>query len=389
MPRKLQKLITAAICSAIATSSALAAQTHYFVSNLSNLGGTKNQANSINDLGIVAGYSSLTGNTSRHASVWFARSQLDLGSLGGPAFNSTVPWPVKNNVGIISGITETGEPNPLGETWSCGFFFGTSGNNCVGFVWEWGVMRALPTLGGYNGFATGTNDWGETVGWAENMVHDSTCDPLSGQVLQFRPVVWGPGRNRMRELPLITHDTSGAATAINDHGQVVGISGTCDQAQGRYTAAHAVLWDHGTVTDIGRGKLPAPFWNTPMAINERGDVVGFAGDPSDDTGGLTHAFIWTKSGGMKLLNDVPGDNSTATAINEQRQVVGYYVASDGTNHGFVWDAEHGMTDLNGVRQSGYADVITLANDINDFGVITGRSTDATGGRIAFVAIPQR
>ena len=36
--------------------------------------------------------------------------------------------------------------------------------------------------------------------------------------------------------PLVADDTSGAATAINDDGLVVGISGTCDQAVGRHTA---------------------------------------------------------------------------------------------------------------------------------------------------------
>ena len=379
--------ITLAAIGAVTSTAEIAAAPTYSVNTLSTLGGTRNQGNSVNDLGFVAGYSSFAGNTSRHASLWALKTQIDLGSLGGKAFNSSVPWPVKNNIGILSGITETGEANPLGETWSCGFFFGTSGNNCVGFVWEWGTMRALPTLGGYNGFATGTNDWAETVGWAENTVHDSTCDPTSGQVLQFKPVVWGPGRNQIRMLPLLPGDTSGAATAINDQGQVVGISGTCDQAQGRYTAKHAVLWDHGNVIDIGKGQLKASFWNTSMAINERGDVVGFAGDPSDVTGGLTHAFLWTRENGMQFLFDSPTDNSTATAINEQRQVVGYYVAADGTNHAFVWDRENGMTDLNSAKQSSYPYALTLADDINDFGVITGRATDAAGDRYAFVALP--
>ena len=39
--------------------------------------------------------------------------------------------------------------------------------------------------------------------------------------------------------------------AINDRGQAVGISGICDQAIGRYTAKHAVIWQKGGVTDIG------------------------------------------------------------------------------------------------------------------------------------------
>jgi len=41
-----------------------------------------------------------------------------------------------------------------------------------------------------------------------------------------------------------------------------------------------VLWEGDTVTDIGN--LGGATWNTPMAINERGDVVGFASQPGDD-----------------------------------------------------------------------------------------------------------
>src|SRR5262249_33817012 len=146
-----------------------------------------------------------------------------------------------------------------------------SGFTCLGFKWENGRMRALrPLPGGNNSFATGADNRGRVVGWAENDVRDSTC--VGTQVLQFRPVIWGPDTNQIQKLPLIPGDTSGAATAINDRGQIVGISGICDQAVGRRTARHAVLWDEGKVVDIGN--LGAELWNTPMSINQRGDVVG-------------------------------------------------------------------------------------------------------------------
>jgi probable HAF family extracellular repeat protein len=254
-------------------------------------------------------------------------------------------------------------------------------------------MRALPTLGGNNGYAAVGNNRGEITGWAETAVFDPSCEGpgpgKSGQVLQFLPVVYGPGIDAIRALPLIAGDSSGAATAINDHGQTVGISGSCDQAVGRYTAAHAVLWDHGGVIDIGHGVLTAPFWNTPTAISNRGDVAGFAGDRSDPTANITHAFIWTKDGGMQLLNSAADDNSTATGINAKRQVVGYFVAGDGTLHGFVWDRANGMRDLNDLKQSDYTGVIALANDINDDGVIIGRTATnpANGIRSTFEAIP--
>ncbi len=358
----------------------------YRVTNLPSLGGTVSRGNSIDDRGWVAGYSNLAGNQSRHATLWLKGSVIDLGTLGGP--NSSVAWSVKNNRGILAGIAQTATPDPLGENWSCSAFFPAAtatGYICLGFVWEDGVMRALPTLGGNNGFATGANNRGQVVGWAENTVHDPTCVPP--QVLQFRAVVWGPGNGQIQELPPLPGDTSGAATAINDRGQVVGISGTCDQAVGRFTAAHAVLWDTGTVTDIGN--LGGTTWNTPMAINQSGDVVGFASQPGDDPDNpQLRAFLWTRRGGIQNLGTLPGDvYSEAHGINEQRQVVGTSCDAGGNCRAFVWE-DGVMKDLNALVAPGYTGVLTTAQDINDRGEITGRAFVAsTGERPAFLAIP--
>ncbi len=142
------------------------------------------------------------------------------------------------------------------------------------------------------------------VGWAENGVHELKC--VSPQVFQFRPAMWTLGPpDQIHELPLIPGDTSGAATAINDNGQIVGISGICDQAVGRHTAKHAVLWENGTVTDI-YPDAPAPWWNTPTAINQHGDVVGFAGDPAFVDGDILHAFMWTREDGIRQSQTFKG-----------------------------------------------------------------------------------
>src|SRR6266567_1517070 len=169
----------------------------------------------------------------------------DLGTLGGP--NSSVTWNVKNTAGIIVGISQTADPQLLGESWSSAAFYSTPNNVGyinLGFVWEQNQMRGLPNFpGGNNGFATGANNLGQVVGWAENGVHDPTC--CCTQVLQFRPAMWTLGPpDQIHDLPLFPGDTSGAATAINDNGQIVGISGICDQAVGRHTAKHAVLWEN-------------------------------------------------------------------------------------------------------------------------------------------------
>jgi probable HAF family extracellular repeat protein len=360
-------------------------QQQYTITNLPSLGGTNSRANTINNRGWLAGYSNLGGNQTRHAALWRDGALTDLGTLGGP--NSNVTWPGRANSGIIAGISQTATPDPLGEAWSSAAFYpGATGTGFInlGFVWKNGVMRALPTLGGNNGFATGTNSRGQVVGWAENAIHDPTCVPP--QQLQFRPVVYGKKPNQINELPLPAGDTSGAATGINEQGQIVGIAGTCDQAVGRFTAKHALLWDKKRrIVDLGN--LGALFWNTPTNINQRGDIVGFAGAPNDPDGNFLQAFIWTAKNGIQPLGFLPGDvHSEAYGINERRQVVGLSCDANGNCRAFIW--ENGvMRDLNDFKQPSYTATLEQARDINDAGEIAGRSLDATGVRRAFLATP--
>jgi probable HAF family extracellular repeat protein len=353
----------------------------YEVTNLPSLGGTSSAGSSINNRGSVAGISNLSGDQMQHAALWQGDSMLDLGTLGGP--NSGVLWPVKNERGIISGISQTAQPDPLGERWSCSAFFPAAtavGPQCLGFVWENGLMRALPTLGGTNGFATGTNNKGQTVGWAENTVHDPTCVPP--QVLQFRAVLWGPAGQILRQLPPLPGDTVSAATALNDRSQVVGISGICDRAVGRFSAIHAVLWQDGQPLDVG--SLGGAAWNTPMSVNERGDIVGFA-NVAAGGGFSAHAFLWTRKNGIRDLGTLPGDStSQALGINERREIVGTSCDPDFNCRAFVWrDGE--MTNLNTLVAPDYEGTLVTANDINASGRITGQAMEQDGTLVAFVA----
>jgi len=137
---------------------------HYKVINLGTLGGTSSAGNGINNRGWVTGGANLKGDQSEHAALWAYGLKFDLGTLGGP--NSAVLFPVKNTTGKIAGVAETADLDPLGEQWSCSFFFpSVTGHTCLGFVWN-GHMTALPTLGGNNGFAAGINNAGQIVGWA-------------------------------------------------------------------------------------------------------------------------------------------------------------------------------------------------------------------------------
>jgi probable HAF family extracellular repeat protein len=363
---------------------------HYRVYNLGTLGGSASIGNTINNRSVALGSANLPGNSTVHATAWFYGLRFDLGTLGGS--NSGVEFPNRNDFGEIVGISETNVVNPLGEQWSCSAFFPTiTGNICLGFVWQWGEMRALPTLGGYDGFAAALNNRGQIVGWAENKVHDSTC--VSPQVLQFEAVVWGPEKDQIRELPPVQGDQDGAATAINEKGQIVGISGTCDVAVGAFSAKHALLWEDGRVINLPT--LGGAGWNTPYAINNRGEIVGFADLPGDVSGGMLtpnfHAVLWTKDHAIHDLGTLPGDTiSEATGINDQGQIVGVSFPS---SHAFIWQ-DGVMTDLNTLIPSDSPLALISTGDINDRGEITGEACVLSNGvctsaseQPAFLAIP--
>jgi probable HAF family extracellular repeat protein len=379
--------LMAAACTGMVTLAFAEKPADYTVTTLSSFGGLSSAGNSVNNRSYVAGYSNMPDNMSRHAVVWrndANHTLIDLGTLGGP--NSSVTWNVKNDHGLVAGIAQTNLPDPLGELWSSAFFYPGPNNFGFinrGFVWKNGHMRELGTLGGNHSFAAGANNHNEVAGWAETNCPDNTCVPP--QVLQFLPVVWGPGKNQIRELPLIAGDTSGAATAINDHHVTVGISGICDQAVGRYTAKHAVKWSKGNVTDLGN--LGAEFWNTPTAINQAGTIVGFAGVAGDPDGNTINAFVWSESDGMQLLPGLPGDvDIEAYGVNNSGTIVGLSCDPVGICKGVRWD-NGVVTDLNTLKQGEFTDRLESAKDINDGGEITGRAISEAGVRTAYLAVP--
>jgi probable HAF family extracellular repeat protein len=349
---------------------------HYSVRNLGALGGTSSSANGINNKEWVSGSANITGDTAQHAFFWTEEDGMkDLGTLGGP--NSLVNWPVRDDRGLVVGVSETSMADPLGENF-CGF-----GNHltCLGFLWQEGAMTPLPTLGGNNSYASGINNRGQAVGIAENTTPDPTC-LTAPQVLDWKPVIWGPQKGQIRELPLLPGDSTGAAIAINDRGQVAGASGIC-QSPSLANAVHAVLWDGGSVIDLG--SLGGTTHNAATAISSHGHVVGFSNLPGDVN---SHAFLWTQDRGMKDLGTLTGDVfSAAFGINNKDQVVGLSCDANGNCRAFLW--QNGvLTDLNTLIPPGSPLFLFYAGDINSRGEIVGEAFEqSTGGAPAFVATP--
>jgi probable HAF family extracellular repeat protein len=366
--------------------------TTYQVVKLPTLGGTLSRGLAINKQGWVAGFSDLADG-SRRAALWRDGAIINLGTLGGPS--SSVPWPGLNNQGMVVGISQTAQVDPLDEPWSCeagAFLPGTTNLICRGFAWVNGVMRELPPLGGNHSFTTGVNNLGQVVGWGETPVHDPTCSPTDGQILQFRAVLWEPKKNQVKteQLRPLPGDSTSAATAINDNGEAVGISGDCDQAVGRFSAIHAVLWSkNGRPTRIP--DLGGITWHTPMDINLQGDVAGFSNPPGENPVGdfIAHAFLWIRGSATATdLGVLTGDLfSEAFALNSHGQIVGVSFGGANGSHAFIYE-NGALTDLNSVLGTGNGDIYRSAQDINDAGQITGRVFDAASGKtLTFIATP--
>jgi probable HAF family extracellular repeat protein len=140
------------------------------------------------------------------------------------------------------------------------------------------------------------------------------------------------------------------------------------------------------------GNIGGQAWNTPVAINNHGQVVGFANTSGDMNAALNpEGFIWTQTGGMQPIAPVAegtGDtNDIAFDINEKGQVVGQSFGPNGVR-AFLY--QNGVaTDLNTLVVQGDPNLsLFLAQGINDAGEISGTAVDSsTGLQVGFLAVP--
>jgi probable HAF family extracellular repeat protein len=127
----------------------------------------------------------------------------------------------------------------------------------------------------------------------------------------------------------------------------------------------ATLYQTIDLGDLGGGSTSA------AAINNSGQITGI----SATANGERHAFLYTPGVGMADLGTLPGDASSAGwAINNLGQVTGDSSPSNGfTTRGFLYTPGSGMIDLGTL-----GGVYTSGDGINDAGQVTGQSTPVGG-----------
>jgi probable HAF family extracellular repeat protein len=125
-----------------------------------------------------------------------------------------------------------------------------------------------------------------------------------------------------------------------------------------------------TITGAGRAQA--------TGVNNSQQVSGFYVDSQ----GVNHGFLLNLALFQTL--DVPGSIFTqALGLNNKGQVVGEYTDSGGNTHGFVWTSAGGFQTIDNPNGIG----TTVVNGINDKGVLVGfYGTSPTNS--GFVAFPQ-
>jgi probable HAF family extracellular repeat protein len=149
-------------------------------------------------------------------------------------------------------------------------------------------------------------------------------------------------------------------SAINDRGEVAGWAGTFLPR----------LWSDGSTVELEQPGTYA----SPRGLNNRGDVVGEMGVPG---GFAVHAIRWRHDGTTETAV-LPGTNQcSAGAINGRGQAVGFCYTPDGNSAlAFLWDDE-GISDL------AFGSTNAEATHINDRGQIAGFVSVAGSFRAVF------
>jgi probable HAF family extracellular repeat protein len=209
--------------------------------------------------------------------------------------------------------------------------------------------------------ALGVNDSGTVVGYAQ------TCVCSNSQGVQQIPFVWNAtngtrGVNVPGAKELVRVNASGMAVGNIRDGMRSAFSYDVDTSA--YTVLSTLLQPgpFGTVLTIGAD------------VNDSGTITGEYAIPETS---VRQGFTWSALAGFTFFSSFGGQMGADVhpkGINNLGQVVGYAEVGPGQTpvHAFVWNAQHGIRDLNTAAQgipAGF--ILDRALKINEQGWIVG------------------
>ena len=229
-----------------------------------------------------------------------------------------------------------------------------------GFLFNQGLLTRLPSCSHEN-VPTDINDAGQIVG---------TCRGAG--------VLPGPARGFLQDgSRFVTLDVPGpmqlsqntAVSGINNAGQIVG-SYSPFMALFSRDSSHGFLLDSGTFTTID---VPGARSTFADAINNTRQIVGFFVDIND----VSHGFLWEQ--GRLTIIDIPGATRVfGWKINTAGQTIGSFEDANGVSHGFLW--EQGRLTVIDAPEATW----TFASAINTSGQIVGSFKEVHGDGHGFL-----
>jgi len=348
----------------------------YSVTNLGNGGWSL-----LNNSGQVAG----GGYTTNH-SPW-SYTQIYNANTGGQVTVVGVTAPTSTSPGSYDFPSRPLAMNDSGQVLVQGTLNITAYN-----LYQNGVMTSLSD----SAPPVGINNSGQTTGY----------DGINSLPYLYTQQAYVQSGGTTTQLGVLPGAEESTPVAINNLGEVAGTSyhsfasnpngpGVIE-VPGSEGWAHAFLYNGSKLVDLGTlgGKE-----SYAAALNNHGDVVGMSGTlaglDAGDRNQILHAFLAPAGGKMVDLGTLAGTNSSgATSINDKGQVVGWSGLSSTisineattlTTHAFLY--QNGlMTDLNVlIPQTGVT--LTKALSINDEGQILVDGVDGKGNAEQLLLTP--
>ena len=134
----------------------------------------------------------------------------------------------------------------------------------------------------------------------------------------------------------------------------------------------AFLWQDGQFVQLGL--LPGGDSSSPYAVNQSGDVVGFASSAER----YSHAFRWRAGVLTDLGTDARYMRSSANDINDHGDIVGDATTRDGTLHAVRFAGGRIIELAREVDELGDW-LLDVAISVNNEGVIVGQARRQSGG----------